>query len=291
MQNTFIKSCIVTAAPVFFLSVLIMGCGGSKTKSQTNTDSVVKNVTTVSMPKNATDSLISITNPTAKKIMHALYRGYNAKDKTATWLCNNPDKLAKFKVPGDTKFSSKLLFLDSITIKGVKQLYVITSSRPNGDDFVCHGCAPLEEVFIFEKDAAAWRLIYRKIFDQTGSFGESPAFTLKKLGTDSYGFMIEPGFTGQGITEQSIGMYSYYQAEFKSILTIPEVAMDNKGACDDKVSGNCWSYDYTLKFAATPANYNDIILKKKGTESKDGKVMAVDTTIKYQFAGNMYMAK
>lgn len=290
MQTIFPKSCIVIASAIV-LSALISSCGGSKSNSQTVTDSVSKSVTTVNAPKNATDSLVGITDPTAKKIMQGLYRDYNVKDKTAAWLCNNPDKLAKFKVSGDTKFSSKLLFLDSITVKGVKQLYVITSSRPDGDEFVCHSCAPLEEVFIFEKDAPAWRLIYRKIFDQVGSFGESPEFTLKKLGTDSYGFLINPGFTGQGIEEQSIGMYSYYQAEFKSILTIPEVAMDNKGACDDKVPGSCWGYDYTLIFATTPANYNDIILTKKGTESKDGKVMPVDTTIKYQFAGNAYMAK
>ena len=289
----------IQKAGIFFIQLLIAGslitaCNSAKKPQTVIKDSVVVKSTTVTSAeplRAANDSIVTITNPTGEKVMNTLYGTYDAKAKTSAWLCHNAGKLLKFKTGLNAKFLSQLLFADSVTTKGKKQFYVIISARPEGDDFMCHACAPVEEVFIFEKETTAWRLTYRKMFDDIGSYGLAPEFKLKKAGTDSYVFLVETGDMDQGISAQSVFIYSYYQGEFKSVLKLQDVGMDNTGACDDKVAGSCWDYNYTLTFANTPGNYNDIKLTKKGTEDKNGKTVPVDTVMNYQFAGGNYVSK
>jgi hypothetical protein len=288
MQVKIIRYSVIVIA-ISICAAIVTGCGSSKTNNDAKVaDSLEKGPTVLGNPERALDSLVSITNPTAQNIMTGLYNDYDAKSKTSGWLCSNFDKLSKFKVSGYRKFTSQLLFADSVTSRGIKQLYIIISSRPDGDDYTCHACAPIEEVFIFEKQETKWRLTYRKIFDNIGSEGVAPKFALQKLGPDNYAFIAAPGGTGQGLTTENLMMYSYYQGDFNNILTVQDVAGDNSGECDAKVAGSCWSYNYTLTVANKPASYNDILLNKKGTENRDGKVMPLDTTINFQFAGNKY---
>jgi len=68
---------------------------------------------------------------------------------------------------------------------------------------------------------------------ELGSWGQAPEPRFLKLGPDRYGFIMEPGFTGQGYTEQVLLVYGVSGNGFAEMLKIPSFS-DNGGTGADE---------------------------------------------------------
>lgn len=67
---------------------------------------------------------------------------------------------------------------------------------------------------------------------ETGSWGTAPEPLFLRLGPDRYGFLVEPGFTGQGYTEAVTLVYGVLGDKFVPILKVPS-HQDNGGTSDN----------------------------------------------------------
>jgi len=65
-------------------------------------------------------------------------------------------------------------------------------------------------------------------FTENGSWGQAPEPRFIKLGPEKYGFIMEPGYTGQGYTQQALFVYGVIGNGFVEMLKIPSYS-DNEG--------------------------------------------------------------
>jgi hypothetical protein len=77
-------------------------------------------------------------------------------------------------------------------------------------------------------------------FTENGSWGQAPEPRFIKLGPGKYGFIMEPGYTGQGYTQQTLFVYGVVGNNFAELLKIPSYS-DNGG------TGAAESEMYTVK--------------------------------------------
>ncbi len=70
-------------------------------------------------------------------------------------------------------------------------------------------------------------------FTENGSWGQAPEPRFIKLGPEKYGFIMEPGYTGQGYTQQALFVYGVIGNGFVEMLKIPSYA-DNEGTGANK---------------------------------------------------------
>jgi hypothetical protein len=74
-----------------------------------------------------------------------------------------------------------------------------------------------------------WEIRARSLaFTENGTWGEPPEPRFMKLGPDRYGFIMEPGFLGQGYTKHALFVYGVKENKFVEVLKIPSYA-DNAG--------------------------------------------------------------
>jgi hypothetical protein len=88
-------------------------------------------------------------------------------------------------------------------------------------------------------------------FAENGSWGQAPEPRFIKLGSEKYGFIMEPAYTGQGYTQQALFVYGVIGNNFVEMLKIPSYS-DNGGTGADE------SEMYTVK-----VNLYQIIDNKK----------------------------
>jgi hypothetical protein len=77
-------------------------------------------------------------------------------------------------------------------------------------------------------------------FAENGSWGQAPEPRFIKLGHEEYGFIMEPGYTGQGYTQKALYVYGVVGKSFVEILKIPSYS-DNEG------TGSNEKDSYTVK--------------------------------------------
>lgn len=85
----------------------------------------------------------------------------------------------------------------------------------------------------YDPNAEKWVLRVQSLsITETGSWGVAPEPVFMRLGPDRYGFLIEPGFTGQGYTEAVSIVYGVLGDKFVPVLKVPS-HQDNSGTSDN----------------------------------------------------------
>jgi hypothetical protein len=225
-------------------------------------------------------------NSTRTNIMRSLYTNYDVKNNSSNWLCTNKTVLNKFYLKVNTSFSAKILYSDSVNSEGQKLLYVLVSNKPS--DWI-GSLPPLLEIIIFQKTSSSWNIIYRDIFDQMGFNGEPSPFTVEKIGDNTIGFLFTPIFIGQGITDGSMILYTFYKRAFKRILNIESSIEDNSGNCDPKKVNSCYGYTSNIQFVEQNKEFNPLNFVKTGTILENGKLKKINIHVVYEFVNGIYI--
>lgn len=115
------------------------------------------------------------------------------------------------------------------------KLYVATTAVPKGEDYECHSCMAAVGGAVYTQAKGGWKpdatspaAIY------AGAWGKSPVgMELRWCGEQTYCFVVEDGFTGQGYTETSLKVFGPVGESVRSLLSVP-VESDDEGAYDPK---------------------------------------------------------
>lgn len=114
----------------------------------------------------------------------------------------------------------------------------------------CHACSGNLGLIILEKRDGHLELLARNgLFDTTGSWGQVPPeenFAVERIGPAAYGWVIESGYTAQGVTGGGKEIFSIVDDKVVSLGSIPTY-LDNCGAQEDP-KAPCDSYAFDLKF-------------------------------------------
>jgi hypothetical protein len=81
----------------------------------------------------------------------------------------------------------------------------------------------------YDVETKKWKIRAQSLaIAEAGAWGEAPQPRFIRLGPDRYGFIMEPGYTGQGYTEQMLLVYGVTSGGFSEMLKLPSFA-DNGG--------------------------------------------------------------
>jgi hypothetical protein len=183
-----------------------------------------------------------------KAVMTGLYGPYDGKRKC--WVgkaesgpaCMRPHRLQR------------------ISTDDGEQLFLAIGSVPEeGGD--CHACSGYMGLVLFaEQDGGSYQLAAQNsLYEDFGSFGVIPAeesFSVEQIGPDTYAWVIESGYTGQGVTSMGKAIYAARDGKIVNIGYIPYFLDD----CD---TGNqpCPTYEFGVSFQQdTGDTYYDVLL-------------------------------
>ena len=150
---------------------------------------------------------------------------------------------------GTEQFCMRPHKLDTITLNGSERIFAAVGGAPivGGED--CHSCAGNLGLLIFERAGGAFRLIASNgLFEEMGSWGSVPpeeSFAVEKIGPEAYGWVIETGYTAQGVTGAGKEIFVDEGDAVDSLGAI-SISLDNCGAVED--GQPCQNYAFDLKF-------------------------------------------
>jgi|CXWK01.1.fsa_nt_gi hypothetical protein len=150
---------------------------------------------------------------------------------------------------GNDAFCMRPHKLDTITLNGSERIFAAVGGAPivGGED--CHSCAGNLGLLIFERAGGAFRLIASNgLFEEMGSWGSVPpeeSFAVEKIGPEAYGWVIETGYTAQGVTGAGKEIFVDEGDAVVSLGAI-SISLDNCGAVED--GQPCQNYAFDLKF-------------------------------------------
>ncbi|WCT10148.1 hypothetical protein [Mucilaginibacter jinjuensis] len=226
---------------------------------------------------------------TKQGIMQALYQGnYDIKTNSSKFICNEPDVLNKFSLTSPMPFTSKILYADSLVTIDGKMLYVLLSLNPDDDMLRCMACSPAFKFIVLNKTSNVWAEVSENITDGIGQMGEAGNFEVKTIGKN-IGFVFGGAGLNMGELEESMILYTYYNNNFKQIAHITGMSYTNQGNCNPKKPNSCYSYNGKIQFLNTGKDFNDILVTKKGTDLRKGRVIKIDSAITYKFVNGQYV--
>ncbi len=159
----------------------------------------------------------------------------------------------------------------------------------------CHGALCSVSFFRKENDGAYTFLRSSVIADSTqstfGTFGNYADIQLINIGKGSYAYLVEPSYTGQGITLSSLFIFEITDSlEIKPVLEMQDASNDNSLMYDPKDPQGVLPYSYssTLFFNALSSRHTDIGVHKKGTQRVDDKIINIDSTFIYTYHSDRY---
>jgi hypothetical protein len=140
-----------------------------------------------------------------------------------------------------------------VTEKGARRIY-LSVSAPGTDQ--CHGCMGFIEFMVLDVGAERMRIAARsERVIESGSYGAPPAedgISVRQITSDDgYGFLVDHGWTGQGITLVRTEVLGVIGDQVRSIGTLPKL-YDDSGNCEGgKNFGSgrpCSTYEYAITF-------------------------------------------
>lgn len=152
--------------------------------------------------------------------------------------------------------------LDRATDNGTVKLYfAIGGSRVDSES--CHACTGNLGLLVFEKQGQDYVLAAQNgLYDEAGSWGEVPAeesFGITEVATNMHGWVIESGYTAQGITGGGSEVFSPRGTQVVSLGYIPTF-LDNCGAAEEGVKCDNYAFDLSFQPGSTP--FHDALLQK-----------------------------
>lgn len=153
---------------------------------------------------------------------------------------------------GAEKFCMRPHKLDKATVGGVERLFLAVGGRPasTGEGEGCHACTGNLGLLAFDNRDGQLTLVAKNgLYEESGSWGEVPAedgFAVEKIGPDNFGWVVESGYTAQGVTGGGKEVFAIETATVLSLGYIPTF-MDNCGAVINE-GDKCDNYEFALTF-------------------------------------------
>ncbi|MGB3502358.1 MAG: hypothetical protein WBA44_12090 [Mesorhizobium sp.] len=151
--------------------------------------------------------------------------------------------------------------LVSQSIDGAERVYmVIAGAQTPAQE--CHACGGNVGFVVLEKRGDRLELVAANdLYHETGSWGRAPdeeAFNFVRLGPKEYGWTMDFGYTGQGVTMGSVEVFAPVDAQVKSLGGIMTIFDDCAAYGDGRP---CDSYSFDLSFDETgQGRYYDAVL-------------------------------
>ena len=190
-----------------------------------------------------------------RSVMTGLYGPYDSTRKC--WIGKK----------GADAFCMRPHKLNRVADTGADKLFLAIGGGPV-DVTVCHVCSGNLGLIVLEKQNNKLQLVASNgLYDEVGSWSEVPpedAFTIVKAGPDTHAWMIEAGYTAQGVTA---GGKEIFAPEADKVVSLGFIAtfMDNCGAVDE--GEKCENYAFDLSFKPGDGPYYDVIAElAKGSD-------------------------
>lgn len=227
------------------------------------------------------------------KALVLVYGSYDAQKKYVKWRLSKDDLAGKGETginPGTVYTATNMM--QSFTQNGAQRYFVITETVPAR--YNCHACAPFIGGAIFTQVGDNWQLdAASKLISTLGSFGTAPKGKLIKIGPDRYGIIFHEGGMNQGVSGESVIIFSEVGESVQEVLTVGEYSGDNSGDCGEgSLFGTpCWKYSSKMDFeAGANADYFDTKVTTTGTkEDQNGKVRRANEVRKYTFKDGKFV--
>ena len=165
-----------------------------------------------------------------------------------------------------------------------KQYIAAIYSKPIGDTYDCHACAPVLSFIEFKMQGNDGWIMGSKHIGvlETGSWGEPPSMKFLKIGSVRWGLVVESGYTAQGESTTVTRIYSANLGKFSEIFS--ETTYEGNANNDENSDSY---YELNSNIAVKPiigAEFYDLILSKHETKGKNKTVSQVP----YKFNGSKY---
>ena len=167
-----------------------------------------------------------------------------------------------------------------------KYVLLTEASSPDCNSHLCS--AEIYAASLFNH-ADHWKPVSQpRLIAKMGSFGRAPEAEIAKIGPSKYGFLFHPGFTGQGITKESLVIYADTGRMYDRLLSVEGTAGDNQGNCSQELH-NCWSYKSNIEFmTGKNPEYYDLLLTTTGTRPNSRKITDFKKVRRYTFHERKY---
>ena len=189
--------------------------------------------------------------------------------------------------------------LETLTVDNLRTSYLVTAGYQINSDGLrdsCHACPGFMGMAVLRSTMQSHIVLARNsMFESFGSWGQVPAeaqFFFHKLGPmDNYGWHVQSGWTGQGITQSWTSIFGKIDDQMRNIGTVPR-AYDEEGNCKDGKhlqSGHpCSDYSYDIQIDTTDrqAKFHQLQLLLTGTQ--DGKTLNRSFRAKFDPTTNRY---
>lgn len=245
---------------------------------------------------------------TQKEILTTLYDGEYQEGTSTSYVEWTPGSNLNFQINNwdedDYPLATQIVAFSSMPkADGTQRMVVLTSTKPESwiEDTPGHAPGATLGGAVVVKTEDGWQITSRQpAIESMGSYGSLPKPSLVSLGPKEKhtGFLIEPGFTGQGITAGSIFLYALVDDQIKEVFSKDKAYKTNEGAVTD--NSNVYSYDTEIRpvpqtnaYPTSSTSFQDIIVETKGTggeRTDDGgwRTWPVDRRVRYTFENGQY---
>lgn len=150
--------------------------------------------------------------------------------------------------------------------------------------------APSISAATYKKANNDWQFISKQVnFTSIGQFGDAPEIKeaeITRVSTDKIVFLVNSGYSAQGITETGKILIFFDKIEWKNVGFIITDS-DNSGTCGPDLSP-CYKFSGELSFSSDNKAFPDVLVKKAGSELDGDRKVVVAGIDTYVFDGNNY---
>lgn len=227
------------------------------------------------------------------RAMYMLYGNYSAGTQRAKWA-------GEADWWEDPKDATQQLEAISIYSKnfgegGTDKFILVTGSVPEGQEEFsdCHACGVKMGVAIFARSGGIWGLeVGQKAVGTYGSSGIPPEASLVRIGADRHALALQSGYTGQGITTESIMLLDRAGGIFKEVLSL-QTSEDTSAYGVLTTPEDNVSYDSKVEYVpgSDPSHWDVRVTSqgKRGTRVGRRIIMRPFSEVKvYKFASGEY---
>ena len=238
------------------------------------------------------------------EVLRQIYSNYDAKTKTAQWVCTEGQKRKIGTQEGwwcnaqDLAVTVELLQMSLVWEGNAAKTYAVASAKPP-KDYDCHSCEPAVGVGVFVWKDLRWVLeSANPAVGFYGEFGSPPSVDLINAGPDKYGVILSTGFGGQGYYSSRKALILPCGSTASEVWSIDDEE-DNYGAYDPsgengpKVRYRSWA---ALRF--TPSEdergqfreFYDLEVSSRGLDRRGPKasLRSENWTETYRFSDGKY---
>lgn len=174
---------------------------------------------------------------------------------------------------------------------GLDKHFVLTWTKPVGENYDCHVCLPLLSAAVFSRRNSQWSIESKEKYLILGaSFGQKPRCQLVKIGPEKFGIVMHYSDLAQGFETEWIVLVAANGNTVKPILTLTTRNDPNDARCARSPAGDESCIRYSVEYHFVPGSnsaYFDIQTTKKTVSGPNANT---SSTKAFSFVGDKYVA-